>query len=113
MRFWRRRKKPAPSRGSHLSLEPLEDRRLLSVNTITILSGQTTRFVDADGTRVSVLLTGPGSGTYDLANGQLTGDYIDNLMLKGTTGDSQLKITTRGGSIAGTKINELVIEKAL
>lgn len=115
MRFWSRQtnKKSSLTRTSTLTLERLEDRQLLAANTIAFESGETVRFVDSDGTRVSVKLLGPGSGTLDLTNGQLTGGNIENLTLTGTTSASQLKITANGGRIGGTRINELVIEKAL
>jgi Beta-1,3-glucanase len=113
MSFWNRHRKPSPPRSSTLGLEKLEDRMLLSGNSIAIESGRTVRFVDSDGTRVAVRLIGPGQGTLELTNGQVTGGDIENLTLQGTTDRSQLRITARGGSIGGTTINELVIEKAL
>src|SRR5262245_50279403 len=106
MRFWGKRKKKAAAKSSPLSLEKLESRDLLAVMALT--SGETTSFHDADGTFVRVQFTGPGQGTIDVTNG-----LIENLTLTGTTGDSSLKITARGGAVAGTAIRDLVIDNAI
>ena len=111
MNFWRKRKKAPKFAGASLSLEKLEDRAMMAV--IPIASGQTTTFQDADGTQVNVRLTGPGQGSLELVGGVLTGAAIDSLELTGTTGTSKLKISTRGGAVSGTTINDLVITKAL
>jgi hypothetical protein len=111
MKFWAKRKKSVKSQAAALSLEKLEDRALMAV--IPLLSGQLTTFQDADGTQVKVKLIGPGQGSLELTNGLLTGAAIDSLMLSDTTAASKLKITTRGGTVSGTTINELVITKAL
>ena len=114
MRFWSKRKKmlkPMKSHGAGLSMEKLEDRAMMAV--IPLISGQTATFHDADGTQVKVKLAGPGQGSMELVGGVLTGAAIDNIVLTGTSGASRLKITTSGGSVAGTTINELVISKAL
>ena len=111
MRFWSKRKKLVKSHSAGLSMEKLEDRAMMAV--VPLISGQTTTFHDADGTQVKVKLAGPGQGSMELVGGVLTGAAIDNIVLNGTSGASKLKITTSGGSVAGTTINELVISKAL
>ena len=104
MRFWRRRKKTTTSRTT-LQIESLEDRSLLNGGSIIpLVSGETLRFLDADGSKVTVRLSGPGSGTLTLTNGATTGGDIERLTLSGTTGNTQLKITAKRGSIAGTTI---------
>jgi hypothetical protein len=111
MVFWRKRKQSAKKAAfSTLCMEKLEDRAMMAV--IPIVSGQATTFHDADGTRVTVMLTGPGQGSLELTNGLLTDGAIDSLTLTGTTGESKLHIGSRGGSIRGTTINELIIDKA-
>ena len=111
MKFWRSRKQVRKSQHAGLSIEKLESRELMAV--IPIVSGQTATFQDADGTQVNVKLVGPGQGSIELTNGQITGAGIDSLQLTGTSAASKLKISTRGGSVSGTTINELVITKAL
>ena len=80
---------------------------------IPLISGQTTTFRDADGTQVKVKLDGPGQGSMELVGGVLTGAAIDNIVITGTSVASKLKITTSGGTVSRTTINELVITKAL
>jgi hypothetical protein len=111
MRFWPKRKQSSRQNKSQLGFERLENREMMAV--IPLVSGEATTFRDADGTMVKVKLLGPGQGTIELVGGVLDGAAIDSLTLTGTTGQSKLKITTRGGSVAGTTINELVINKAL
>jgi hypothetical protein len=111
MKFWRTRKKTTISPGRSLGLEQLEDRAMLA--TLSLVSGQVTSFHDADGSQVSVKLVGPGQGTLELVGGVTTGAAIDSLSLTGTTGESKLKVSTRGGTVKGTTINELAINKAL
>ena len=111
MKFWRSNGQTRKSQSVSLSMEKLEDRSLMAV--IPLVSGQTATFQDADGTEVRVKLTGPGQGSLELENGVLTGAAIDSLSLTGTTGASKLKISTHGGTIYGTTINDLAITKAL
>jgi len=111
MRFWRKRKQSAKSNPSQLSLERLEERAMMAV--IPLASGETARFHDADGTEVKVKLLGPGQGTIELMGGVLTGAAIDTLSLTGTTGATTLKISTRGGSVAGTTISDVLIDNAI
>lgn len=94
--------------------ETLEPRLVLTpAASIAIISGQVVSFTDSDGSIVKVKLTGPGSGTMILDGGETTGGAIDSLILDETTTESKLKITTRGGSVAGTTINTLQINGAL
>lgn len=111
MKFWRKRKQPAKSHKPQLCLERLEERAMMAV--IPLASGETARFYDADGTEVKVKLLGPGSGTIELVGGVTSGASIDTLSLAGTTGATTLKISTRGGSVAGTTINDVVIDNAV
>src|SRR5262245_14957071 len=99
MRFWGNRKKSAKSQNSTLSMEQLEDRAMMAA--IPLVSGQPISFQDGDGTRVTVRLKGPGSGSLELTNGLLTGAAIDRITLTGTTGASKLKIVASGGSVKG------------
>ena len=111
MMFWRlRKKKSVNPRNTTLRMEKLENRELLTA--IPIVSGLATSFYDDDGTRVTVRLSGPGEGTLELVNGELTGAAMDSLTLSGTTGESKLDITTRGGTVKGATINHLIIESA-
>ncbi len=107
MRFWKSRKKAVRPVWTRLGLEQLEDRSMLTA-AIPIVAGHPTTFYDSDGTRVQVSLTGPGQGTYTLADG----GGIDTLTLTGTGLRSTLTITTQGGKVPGTTINDVVIEKA-
>lgn len=75
---------------------------------MAIASGETLSFKDSDGSTVRVMLTGPGQGTLDLNNG-----VIETLSLTGTSGESQLNISTSGGSIPGTTIRDLAIDNAI
>ncbi len=95
MKFWGKRKRSSKSQPASLSMEKLEDRTLMAV--IPLISGQATMFQDADGTQVKVKLIGPGSGSIELVGGVFSGAAIDTLSLTGTTGQSKLKISTRGG----------------
>ncbi|SFI15061.1 beta-1,3-glucanase family protein [Planctomicrobium piriforme] len=106
----RRRRVPAAS----TALERFEPRHLLSGGISGSVSrGRRATFFDADGTRVTVILRGPGTGALTPAalNGSSTG-LLDSLVLTGTTSRSSLTIRTRGGSVAGTTINELTINGA-
>lgn len=111
MNWWGKRKRTANSKRTTLSIEPLEDRSMMAA--IPLVSGQAVTFQDADGTHVKVKLVGPGSGSIELAGGVLTSADIDSITLNDTTGTSKLKISTRGGTIKGTTINDLVINKAI
>jgi Beta-1,3-glucanase/Bacterial Ig-like domain (group 3) len=111
MMFWNQRKKLSPSKNASLTLERLEERAMMAV--IPLASGQTAKFRDADGTEVKVKLVGPGQGSIELVGGVLTGAAIDTLTLTGTTGQTKLKINTRGGTIPGTTINDVVIDNAI
>ena len=91
-------------------IESLEPRLVLTpVATISIVSGQVISLSDSDGSVIKVKLTGPGSGELTLTNGETTGGSINQLILSDTTSESKLRITSRGGSIAGTTINTLQI----
>jgi hypothetical protein len=111
MKWWGKRRRAATSKHSALTIEQLEERNLMAV--IPLVSGQTARFQDADGTQVEVRLSGPGTGTLELENGGLTGAAIDSIVLNDTTGESKLRVSTRGGSVSGTTINDLVIQRAI
>lgn len=111
MRFWGKRKHSAKSTAATLSMEKLEDRAMMAV--IPLASGQTATFYDSDGTEVNVKLAGPGQGTIELVGGVLNGAAIDTLSLTGTTAATKLKISTRGGTVAGTSINDVAIDNAL
>ncbi|MGD9633350.1 MAG: beta-1,3-glucanase family protein [Pirellulales bacterium] len=111
MKFWRKRKQSAKSTKSQLSLERLEGRAMMAV--IPLASGQTATFYDSDGTEVKVKLSGPGQGSIELVGGVLSGAAIDTLSLTGTTGQSKLKISTRGGSVFGTTVHDVAIDNAL
>lgn len=106
MLFWGKRKKAARQKSSTLSVESLERREMMAV--MAIASGETLSFRDGDGTSVRVQLSGPGQGTLDLTNG-----LIETLSLTGTSGESELKISTSGGSIPGTTIRDLAIDNAI
>ena len=111
MKFWRKRKQSIKSSKALLSMERLEDRAMMAA--IPLASGQTATFHDADGTEVKVKLAGPGQGSIELVGGILTGAAIDTLSLTGTSGQTKLKISTRGGTVPGTTINDVVIDNAL
>lgn len=111
MRWWGKRKRTASAKSTTLNIESLEDRNMMAA--IPLVSGQAVTFHDADGTQVRVKLVGPGSGTIELDGGVLDGADIDSIVLNDTTGASKLKISTRGGAVKGTTINDLVINKAL
>ena len=112
MRFWKKRNKVVPPHRARLVLERLEDRSMLTVALSTpITPGHTTSFYDVDGTHVEVAFTGPGQGSYTRASAA-DGGGIDTLTLTGTGLRSTLTITTQGGSVPGTTINDIVIEKA-
>ena len=119
MRFWKKKRRPAKptkqvkqSGYTRLGLERLEDRSMLTA-AIPIVAGHPTTFYDADGTRVLVALTGPGQGSYTLTSGGADGGGIDTLTLSGTNIHSTLTIATQGGTVAGTTINNLVIDEAI
>jgi len=93
-----------------IGIESLEPRLVLTpAATISIVSGQVVSFTDSDGSVVKIKLTGPGIGELTLTNGETTGGSMDHLVLSDTTSESKLRITSRGGSIAGTTINSLWI----
>ncbi|WP_428304434.1 beta-1,3-glucanase family protein [Lacipirellula sp.] len=110
----RRRQRSANRHNPRFRFEPLERRDLMSGNqVISITSGTTYNFRDADGTKVAVKLMGPGSGQMTLTNGQLTGGSIDWMTLSGTTSTSQLKITASGGTDNGSTMNSLTVFSAI
>lgn len=74
---------------------------------ISITSGTTYTFYDADRTKVSVKLMGSGSGQLTLTNGLGTGGSIDTLMISGTNSTTQLKITASGGTDGVSTLNNL------
>lgn len=100
-------------RGAWDQTESLEPRLVLSVGTqIPIISGQTTSFTDADGSLIKIRLTGPGSGFITLQNGEVNGSNIEGLFLTETTSESRLRITSRGGTTAGTSVYSVKIVAA-
>lgn len=104
----RRRQRSANRHNPRLRFEPLERRDLMSGNqVISITSGTTYSFRDADGTKVNVKLTGAGSGEMTLTNGLMTGGSINTLMIAGTNSTTQLKITASGGADGVSTINGL------
>jgi hypothetical protein len=112
MRFWKKRQSAVAPRRARLVVERLEERSMLTVAVpIAITAGHASSFYDADGTRVQVAFSGPGQGSYTLASAA-NGGGIDTLTLTGTGLRSTLTITTMGGKVAGTTINDVVIDKA-
>ncbi|WP_437203131.1 beta-1,3-glucanase family protein [Planctomicrobium sp. SH664] len=88
--------------------EIFESRILLAAGTqLPLVSGQTTTFTDADGSRVSLRLRGPGSGTVTIHEGMM-----ESLELHDTTSRSSLTIVSRGGRVAGTTIQSVTIHGA-
>lgn len=76
-----------------------------------LLPGRTAVFEDADGSRVSVRLS-DRHGYFTLTNGGITGAAIDTIVLEQTTQRSSLAIISRGGSVAGSSIANLIVHKA-
>lgn len=96
------------------NFETLEPRLVLTPATIIpFVSGQVVSFTDVDGSEVKIKLTGPGSGTFTLENGGTDNSSIQSLILNDTTSESKLKITSRGGSVAGTTVDNLQINGAM
>jgi hypothetical protein len=95
MSAWGKRQNRFNRSHTQLRFEQLERRELLSA--IPITSGTSVRFVDGDGTKVVVKLTGGGSGSFTLTNGLTTGGWIDSMTLSGTGATSQLSIIASGG----------------
>lgn len=93
-------------------IEVLEDRNLLSTIEIPLQAGRPVTFNDTDGSLVRIKLTGPGYGSVTLTNGLTAGGQLDTLQLHHTTGGSSLAITSTGGTIPGTSIQQILIDNS-
>jgi hypothetical protein len=74
-----------------------------------LVSGRPKRFLDGDGSLVTVTLTGPGSGYFTLTNSALTGAPINSIVLAGATSSTSLAISSVGGIVPGTSFHSLTI----
>ena len=114
MSVWSKRQNLPNPQGARLRFERLERREMMSANHVfTLTSGNTVRFTDDDGTKVSVKLIGPGSGSFELTNGAANGGSIAAMTVNGTTSASQLKITAAGGSDDVSLIRSLTVNSPL
>ncbi len=93
----------------------IADNDSLPSGQVPLQPGQPKMFTDGDGSGVTILLTGAGSGFFTLRNGLTTGDAIARIVLTNTTEKSALSIKTKevaGVTVPGTSFDRLQITKA-
>jgi hypothetical protein len=99
--------------GSPVAIEPLEGRKLLSADPLTVIVGagaaKSVQFTDANGTQAQILLSGPGMASVDFGGTGLSqsansrgvivsgsGVSLSSITVNGSTGASTLQIITKG-----------------
>lgn len=78
--------------------------------SLSFSAGQSVRYTDATGDRVTVRVTGPGSGEVRLLGGRSDAAHI---VLDGTTAASTLNISVVGGKKGGTTVFDIDVDGSL